>query len=156
MGYHTETTSNGSVVTGCACDQEGTTPEQCPITAKYRAEIQQGLENDFDKFLQSPEPPISDLDVMKAIIEDWEDRDSEEPGITFEEVLQDYYGNLLDDLHDSQGDREYQQGLLEQMQAIERWADSFTNPESPFHLTRFTLADKAPDIQWFFGEGEVR
>jgi hypothetical protein len=72
-----------------------------------------------------------ELDVIKAIVEEFESLVEEgeltEGGqpYTFPAAVRDYYDNLADDLHDSEGDPEYQQGHREEMAVIERWFGAF-------------------------------
>lgn len=115
----------------------------------------EAMRRDFATFMNTGEVAMNDLDVIQEITEEMESRIAEGDTISFPEALQDYYGNLMDDLHDSAGDREYQAAHLERMAIVEKWAAAFTNPEAEFAFTEYTLTDKAPEIVWFFGDGEV-
>jgi hypothetical protein len=115
------------------------------------------LVQDFATFMATGEEQMTDLDVIQEIAEEMQSRVAEGDIVTFPEAVQDYYGNLMDDLHDSAGDREYQAAHLERMAIVEKWAEAFTSPEAEFAFTPYTLTDKAPEIRWFFGEeGEIR
>lgn len=56
-----------------------------------------------------------------------EDPESED---TLMDALEAWYSNLMDDLHDSAGDQDYQQGILERMQVTERAFPVIINPVS--------------------------
>lgn len=101
---------------------------------------------------------LNDLELMEEIVEDWQDRIEDGETVTFPDALQGYYGNLMDDLHDSRGDKEHQDGLLVRMAIIEKWAEAFTNPESEFAFRAFDEAEKAVETEWNseLGEGDVR
>lgn len=127
-------------------------PTGCPPFKEW------GLYRDFEKFLACGEPPMTPADVMQEVEEEWNaevaEQDEDEP-VTFAVALSDYYHNLMDDLHDSAGDREYQAAHLERMAIVERWVgEGFSTRAVDFGT--YTLTDKAPEIRWFFGEeGEV-
>lgn len=67
--------------------------------------------------------PISPEDVLEEITEEWDalkaEADEDEP-VSFFGAVQDYYWNLFDDLHDSAGDAEYQQGVVERIAAVQQ------------------------------------
>lgn len=66
--------------------------------------------------------PVTEIQVMEDVLEDWTAKNEEdEKNYPFVEILEEFYGNLADDLHDSKGDPDYQQGVLERMQIVERW-----------------------------------
>ena len=117
-----------------------------------------GIEEDFATFMQTGETPMTEEDVAQELEDEWVARIAEgdfpdgpmqfAAPEHYTELVGDYYGNLMDDLHDSAGDREYQAAHLERMAIIEKW-------DLP-GVALYTLHDKAPEIRWFFGEGEVR
>jgi hypothetical protein len=62
---------------------------------------------------------VTQLEILKEILEMWEgDNESDTESLRY--AIENYYGNLMDDLHDSRGDSEYQQGVLERMAATEK------------------------------------
>jgi len=91
---------------------------------------------------RSRKGPLTDFDVMREIMDDW-DGEIYVREAPFEQVLQDFYGNLMDDLHDSRGDSDYQRDVLERMAIIERWLKVFR--VTPFPT--FSEADKAREIE---------
>lgn len=64
---------------------------------------------------------VSEEDIRAEIA------DAAEEG-TFAEQLQAFYDNELDELHDSSGDPEYQQGVLGRMDACEALAEKLGIP----------------------------
>jgi hypothetical protein len=58
-------------------------------------------------------------DALEAVIEEWKATREEEPE-TFLGALFGFYWNLIDDLHDSVGDAEYQQGHVETLLALKQ------------------------------------
>jgi hypothetical protein len=117
-----------------------------------------GLVQDFAAFMATGLEQMTEEDVVQELEDEWVSRIAEgdfpdvpmqfAPPEQYAELVGDYYGNLMDDLHDSAGDREYQAAHLERMAIVEGW--------NVPGVATYTLADKAPEIRWFFGEGEVR
>lgn len=68
----------------------------------------------------------------------------EEDGVNFTEAVNDFYQNLMDDLHDSRGDAEYQAGNLERMAFVEQFLGAFLE-------VTFTLQQKQEEAPWFQG-----
>lgn len=77
---------------------------------------------------------LAELDesVTAAIIEDA----ANEEDVSFLSAVQAWYDNLLDDLHDSVGDQEYQQGCLERMQVVARAFPGIIKPASEEDILR--------------------
>lgn len=80
---------------------------------------------------------------MDEILEDFE-ANHEEDGSSFVESVNSFYQNLMDDLHDSNGDAEYQAGNLERMAFVEHFLGHFLE-------VRFTLEQKQEEAAWFKG-----
>lgn len=101
---------------------EPTTPQVQTKFAPLSAEVKQFSEEIIEEYLSS----------------------HEEDGSSFPESVQAFYDNLMDDLHDSSGDAEYQAGNLERMSFMEQFLGAFLEH-------KFTLAEKQEDAAWFKG-----
>jgi len=82
--------------------------------------------------------------ILMEIAEDFEANAFEEETITFGESVRSFYGNLMDDLHDSHGDAEYQEGVLERMQFIEDQLGQHLNEDQQ----PFSAEDKLGEAEW--------
>lgn len=80
---------------------------------------------------------------MDEILEE-HDASHEEDGSSFVESVNAFYQNLMDDLHDANGDMEYQAGNLERMAFVEQFLGEFLE-------VRFTLEQKQEEAAWFKG-----
>ena len=78
-----------------------------------------------------------DVFTEEEIRADIEQSADEEEDQTFAEQLQSFYGNEMDELHDSSGEPEYQQGVLGRMTACEQLAAKLDIP-----LEHMSQADK--------------
>jgi hypothetical protein len=74
-----------------------------------------------DKQQNAPQPlPVPEYVVLQEVLDDWMGG-GDGASSKFVEQVEAYYGNLMDDLHDSKGDPEYQAGLLDRMRVVESW-----------------------------------
>jgi hypothetical protein len=80
---------------------------------------------------------MNELVVLQEIVYDWDECEIADP--TFADQLKEYYGNLMDDLHDSKGDSEYQADLLDRMRVVEGWLSGFP------YIRPFTDEEKAAE-----------
>lgn len=95
---------------------------------------------------------LSELDMVEEILDDWRDRVEDGETVTFVSAFRGYYDNLMDDLHDSRGDKEHQDGLLERMAICERIMSDIQL------VPKYDEAEKAVETEWSseLGEGDVR
>lgn len=93
----------------------------------------------MQQFSISPEYQEAILSEIAEYVTDYLAEDAES-GDTFIDALEAWYGNLWDDLHDSKGDQEYQQEILERMQVTEQ---SF-----PTIITPISDEDKLAEAPW--------
>jgi len=63
--------------------------------------------------------PAVQLQYMEDLVEQYQSDVEEGESRSFAESVQAFYDNEIDELHDSSGDAEYQEGVLERMQLIE-------------------------------------
>lgn len=94
----------------------------------------------MQKFEISPEYLTQILEELSESTVSYIQESTEEDEVTLSEALEAWYHNLMDDLHDSAGDRLYQQGILERMQVTEYGFPSIITPYSD--------EDKLVDAPW--------
>lgn len=91
---------------------------------------------------------LNELELMEEIVEDWQDRIEDGETVTFVSAFRGYYDNLRDDLHDSRGDKEHQEGLLVRIAICERMMNDL--PMIPKH----DRTELAVDLKWSSELGE--